>query len=147
MYTTITYNQRKVNQTNKTDMRTKFIKVAVSERLPKKDGRYFVWVNSPNAELRKTEEDKMDYNMHKSDFVIDDNIFLSFYEVTHWLEEVFDNEESLLKRNEELEACLGELRDLKYIKGMDCKTPYYLERQPKAWEKATELLNKVKTKQ
>ncbi|TDX83972.1 hypothetical protein [Epilithonimonas xixisoli] len=78
---------------------TKFIKVAVSERLPKEDGKYFVWVDCPNA---RSAENPDEYNMNKMYFSKADNEFKSFYEVTHFLEEVPDRESELIEMLEEI---------------------------------------------
>ncbi|WP_027381861.1 hypothetical protein [Epilithonimonas caeni] len=47
-------------------------------------------------------------------------------------------------REEEMREMLEELVELKRIKDLDGKTPYYLERQPKVWEKAKALLQSLK---
>lgn len=43
---------------------------------------------------------------------------------------------------DECRAILGHLVDLKTIKDADGKTPYYLEQQPLAWDKAKGFLKK-----
>lgn len=115
-------------------MKTKFTKVAVEERLPENDGNYFVWVDNPNSRSKDKSED---YNMDKKQFDISDNEFKSFYEVTHWLEESPDREDEMIEM-------LEELVELKRIKDLDGKTPDYLQRQPKAWDKAKSLLQSLK---
>lgn len=50
----------------------------------------------------------------------------------------------LLKQRDELIECLQVLCDLRHIKDLDGKTPYYLEKQPLAWQKAKNLLTKTK---
>lgn len=44
----------------------------------------------------------------------------------------------------ELLEILMQLCDLKYIKDLDGKTPYYLEQQPLAWTKAKSIIQKHK---
>ena len=46
----------------------------------------------------------------------------------------------VIKNNQELRAIIRELLTLKWYKDTFGKTPEYLERQPKAWEKAMEAV-------
>ena len=78
-------------------MGTLYKKVSVSDRTPKKNGRYFVWINEPNAD---NDEDRMFKTIYKDGFG-----FQSFYEVTHWLEEIPDNSHKI----EKLESDKSEL--------------------------------------
>lgn len=82
---------------------TKFIKVDVSERLPNDDKKYFVWTDNPNARHR---ENKAEYNMHLAFFDKSDIEFKSFYDVTHFLEEVPDRESELIEMLEECKILL-----------------------------------------
>jgi hypothetical protein len=74
-------------------MKTKFIKVSVSERLPNKEIKYFVWVDNPNAQMYESEKDQQEYNMDKKYFK--EGEFKSFYDVTDYLIEVPDREEEM----------------------------------------------------
>ena len=77
----------------------KYIKVAVTDRLPKEDGKYFVWVDSPNA---RHKANPAEYNMDKKFYDKSDIEFKSFYEVTHWLDTVPDRESELIEMLEEI---------------------------------------------
>lgn len=81
-------------------MKTKYIKVAVSERLPEKEGKYFLWVDNPNARGLESEELSMAYNMENKHFK--EGEFQTFYETTHWLQEVPDREQDMKEMLEEL---------------------------------------------
>ncbi|WP_347216667.1 hypothetical protein [Chryseobacterium sp.] len=89
---------------------TKYKKVAVSERLPEKTGIYFVWIDHPNAD---TITDTDYYNLQSKQFKSDGR-FNSFYDVTHWLEEVTDYEEEMremLDRIQDLNILPEEIED------------------------------------
>ena len=106
-------------------MKTKFTKVAVSERVPKDFSKILInYKGSDNLQM-------YDYfdNLHEQDF-FEENI-------NFWLEESPDREEEMIEM-------LEELVELKRIKDLDGKTPDYLQRQPKAWEKAKSLLQSLK---
>lgn len=92
-------------------MGTLYRKVSVSDRTPNKNGRYFVWINEPNAD---NDEDRMFKTIYKDGFG-----FQSFYEVTHWLEEIPNNSHKIEKleadKTELLEALVKANRAI-----MDC---------------------------
>lgn len=107
-------------------MKVKYVKIPVIERLPEKGGNYTIVTFSKNVhyEFRYDNESEKSIELWKS--------------IVDWfLEEVPDHSEEML-------SMLEELVSLKHLKDTDGKTPYYLERQPKAWEKAKQLINKVK---
>lgn len=79
--------------------KTKFTKVAVEDRLPDASGRYFVWVDNPNA---ISQENAEQYNMEKKVFDAFNREFNSFYDVTHWLKESPDREEEMIEMLEKL---------------------------------------------
>ncbi|MCT4190249.1 hypothetical protein HZP50_07055 [Elizabethkingia anophelis] len=110
-------------------MKTKYVKVPVSERLPEKEGIYPVIFNLGGEEIIESVlyNDKFGFHAENTDCRY----------VDEWLEEKEDHSEEML-------SLLRELISLKHLKDTDGKTPYYLERQPKAWEKAKNLINKVK---
>lgn len=79
-------------------MSTKYIKVAASERLPKKDGDWF----------HVFTEESTDICQFNGTFEAENTTVGC--EVTHWLEEVPDNEDILRKENKQL------LKSLKKVK-------------------------------
>ncbi|OPC51497.1 hypothetical protein BAY06_03985 [Elizabethkingia anophelis] len=109
-------------------MKTKYVKVPVSDRCPKDRNDVIVideYGQSGEAFFMKNEE----WHVYNRDVVTG--------RIDFWLEEKEDHSEEML-------SLLEELISLKHLKDTDGKTPYYLERQPKAWEKAKQLINKVK---
>lgn len=89
-------------------MKTKYIKVSVSDRLPEKDGVYFSWIDNPNSEFHLVPED---YN--KICRRAENGQFNSFYDVTDYLIEVPDYEEEM---KEMLEECRLQLEHLNSFK-------------------------------
>ncbi|MDV4010016.1 hypothetical protein CMT57_09265 [Elizabethkingia anophelis] len=108
-------------------MKTKYVKVLVSERLPEETVDVIIIdeFGDKGEGFALPDKDWMVYT---------DNVTGS---IEYWLEPVPDHSEEML-------SLLEELISLKHLKDTDGKTPYYLERQPKAWEKAKNLINKVK---
>ncbi|MDV3952145.1 hypothetical protein CMT77_07935 [Elizabethkingia anophelis] len=106
-------------------MNKKYVKVHVKERLPEKEGCYPI--------IFKNTDIIRDYYRGKN--ILSEEFWKIHIE--YWLEEKEDHSEEML-------SLLEELISLKHLKDTDGKTPYYLERQPKAWEKAKNLINKVK---
>ncbi|MEF9476758.1 hypothetical protein OWR28_02445 [Chryseobacterium sp. 1B4] len=74
-------------------MKTKYIKVSVADRLPEKEGRYFLWVDNPNARNLNSQKLSTEYNMERHFFK--NGEFQTFYDTTHYLEEVPDYEEEM----------------------------------------------------
>lgn len=107
--------------------KTKFTKVAVSERLPKEIHTNTVFLTKEgNVRIFYNEKYLKDYepNYEEDEF-------------EYFLEESPD-------REDEMREMLEELVELKRIKDLYGKTPEYLETQPKAWEKAKSLLQSLK---
>lgn len=103
-------------------MKTKYIKVSVSDRLPEKDGVYFSWIDNPNSEFHLVPED---YN--KICRRAENGQFNSFYDVTDYLIEVPDYEEEMKEM-------------LEFIYGYGEKVEW-----SKVRPKLEELLTKLKT--
>ena len=102
-------------------MSTKYIKVAVSERLPKE------------KETLMTSHGWSFWNGHQ--FEDDDDKPISY--INYWLEEVPNNEVDIRKENEEI------IMMLKSVKMFFDKTPHLTEMQkPMVLNKIEELLNK-----
>lgn len=95
-------------------MNTKYVKVPVSERPPEKEDLYLV-------------RSKQGFISEMKFYKDEEWLWKSSKE--YWLNEVPDHSEEML-------SMLEELVSLKHLKDTDGKTPYYLEGQPKAWEKA-----------
>lgn len=107
-------------------MKTKYIKVAVSERLPETAGYYFAFRDDIGCNIvRFTAEGKW--------FLPENTI----HTVTHWLLEVQDHEDEM---NEVLEFLIH----LKNHKEENGETDYYLEYEKTAWFNAECLLTKLK---
>ena len=88
--------------------KTKFTKVAVEERLPEQSGRYFVWVDNPNA---RGQENAEQYNMDKKVFDAFNREFKSFYDVTHWIEESPDREDEMIEMLRKIEDKLNDFHN------------------------------------
>lgn len=102
-------------------MKTKYIKVKTSERFPKEAGQY------------STEIGDVLFSSSLSQFLNYDGDVMH---IEWFLEEIPDREDEIL------EVLMG-LVELKRIKDLDGKTPYYLEQQPKRWDKAKALIEKM----
>lgn len=91
-------------------MKTKYIKVSVSERLPEKDGRYFLWVDNPNSRHLNSKNLSSEYNMERNFFR--EGEFQTFYETTHYLQEVPDREDEMREMLVRMHFALTELREV-----------------------------------
>ena len=115
-------------------MKTLYRKVAVSERLPEKQSFNFIkYTCGPTDSAFFSIKENKFYARRK--------------DIEFWLEEIPDTSrqiEKLEAEKKELLDALMQLCDLKQIKDMDGKTPYYLEQQPLAWTKAKSLIKKHK---
>lgn len=79
---------------------SKYIKVSVSEKLPDKEGRYFLWVDNPNARNLNSQKLSAEYNMERHFFK--NGEFKTFYDTTHYLEEKPDYEDEMKEMLEEV---------------------------------------------
>lgn len=79
---------------------TKYIKVSASEKLPDKEGRYFLWVDNPNARNLNSKKLSAEYNMERHFFK--NGEFKTFYDTTHYLEEKPDYEDEMKEMIDEL---------------------------------------------
>ena len=108
-------------------MKTKFTKVAVEERLPEE-------IDTNTVFLTKEGNVRIFYNKK----------YLNDYEPNYEEDEFEYFLEESPDREDEMIEMLEELVELKRIKDLDGKTPDYLQRQPKAWDKAKSLLQSLK---
>ena len=91
---------------NKTNpMRTKFIKVAVSDELPKKDGFYFVYNGGHHAVFYST---LLGFNS----CMIGNN---NSAKITHWLKEVPDHEAELVEKTYQIDFNGNVLTSIKVV--------------------------------
>jgi hypothetical protein len=103
-------------------MKTKFIKVAVSEKLPEEEGNYHCVF--PEGQIFTIPFSK-DFGFHEE--------FTDCSGITHYLIEIPDNESAVIKRNEELEAMLEKVLKINKYHNFDGHAVN---------DQITELLNK-----
>lgn len=112
---------------------SKYINVSVSEKLPEKEGRYFLWVDNPNARNLNSQKLSAEYNMERHFFK--NGEFQTFYDTTHYLDQKPDYED-------EMKEMLD--KAVQYLSECDWH-PSYVETYSNFVMNANEFLTKHKT--